>query len=157
MRVRPLHGLLLVAVLVVGGVVADFAIEGGLRGVRFTRVAPDPQGEVRIDVSDLGVNELRFFRFLNAGNQEVKFFIARDRNGDLQVAFDASETHARVGRGFRQDGEWVIDNKCDTPTRIAEIDDGHGGCSPVPLAFRAEGNTVVLAENQILRGWRLFN
>lgn len=157
MRLRPIHGVLLVLILVAGGVVADYALEGGLRGVRFTRVSPDPQGQVRIDTSDLGLNQIRFYRFLNAGNQEVKFFVGRDRNGDLQVAFDASESHARVGRGFRQDGDWVIDNKCDTPTRLTEVDNGHGGCSPVPLAFRTAGNTVVLAEDAILQGWRLFH
>jgi uncharacterized membrane protein len=157
MRLRPIHAVLIVLALVAGGVVANFAFENGFHGVRFTRVSPDANGTVRINVAAIGPDQVRFYRFLNAGNQEVKFFIARDHNGDLHVAFNASESHARVGRGFRQDGEWVIDNKCDTPTRITEIGAGHGGCSPVPLAYRAEGTTIVLAEDQILRGWRLFN
>jgi len=157
MRIRPIQAVSVVLAVVAAGVAANYMLQGGLRGVRFIRVAPDAAHEVRIDVSDLARNELRFYRFLNAGNQEVKFFVGRDRNGDLHVAFDASETHARVGRGFRQEGEWVIDNKCDTPTRLTEVREGRGGCSPVPLAFRAESGLLVLTEEQILRGWRLFH
>jgi uncharacterized membrane protein len=153
MRFKPIHGLLIVPVFVAG----VFLLAGGFGLGRHTQVMPDENGEVRIDVSDLGRSQVRFYRFLNRGNQEVKFLVGRDRNGVLQVGFDASESHARVGRGFRAEGDWVIDNKCDTASHLEELNAGGGGCRPVPLEHRVAGGELVLQEPDILRGWRLFN
>ena len=116
----------------------------------------DPQGQVTLDVSALQPLEVRFYRFLNAGNQEVLFFVGRDETGAVQVAFDASENDFKRKRGFRADGAWVVNQKCDTATRLAEVNLGRSGCGPVPLRFRLEGGTLRLAENDILEGWRYF-
>ena len=100
---------------------------------------------------------MRFYRFLNRSNQEVRFLVGRDGQGEVQVGFDASDTHARVGRGFRHEGEWLVDNKCDTASRLAQVNRGGGGCRPVPLRHRLEGEQLVLSEADILQGWRLFS
>jgi uncharacterized membrane protein len=50
----------------------------------------------------------------------------------------------------------MVDNKCDTAVRLATINAGGGGCKPVPLAHRVEGDTLVLTEPDLLAGWRLF-
>lgn len=152
-RFRPIHGLLIVPVFVVG----VFLAAGGFGLGAYERVAPDPDGLVHVPVADLAPSEVRFYRFLNRGNQEVKFFVGRDGDGEIQVAFDAGESHAKLGRGFRHEGDWVVDNKCDTAIRLDEVNAGGGGCRPVPLEHRIEGGDVVLTESAILRGWRLFN
>lgn len=153
MRFKPIHGVLVVPLFVVG----VFLLAGGFGLGKHQRVAPDEDGVVRIDVSGLEPSQVRFYRFLNRGNQEVKFLVGRDRHGVVQVGFDASESHARVGRGFRADGDWVVDNKCDTASHLEEVNRGGGGCRPVPLEHRVVGQQVVLQEQDILRGWRLFN
>jgi uncharacterized membrane protein len=153
MRFKPIYGILLVPIFVVG----VFLLAGGFGLTRHERVTPDADGVVRIDVSDLQSEQVRFYRFLNRGNQEVKFLVGRDREGVIQVGFDASETHARVGRGFRAEGDWVIDNKCETASHLEEVNQGGGGCRPVPLEHQVVGQQVVLQEADILKGWRLFN
>ena len=153
MRFRPIHGLLIVPVFVV----AVFLLAGGFGLGKHQRVSPDENGVVRLDISGLEPSQVRFYRFLNRGNQEVKFLVGRDRLGVVQVGFDASESHARVGRGFRSEGDWIVDNKCDTASHLEEVNRGGGGCRPVPLEHRVVGRQVVLQEQDILRGWRLFN
>jgi uncharacterized membrane protein len=146
-----------VVLLVMGLVLlADWALEGGFERSDYRRVSPDPQGLVRLDVADLRPLQVRFYRFLNSGNQEVKFFVGRDGDGVLQVAFDAAESDYKRKRGFRQDGEWLVNNKCDTALRLAEVNAGAGGCRPVPLPHRLAGNELVLTESEILQGWRYF-
>lgn len=152
-RFKPIHGFLLVPAFVV----AIFVAAGGFGMSRHDRVMPDASGVVTIDVSELAAGDAHFYRFLNAGNQEVKFFVGRSPDGEIQVAFDASESHSVVGRGFRREGDWMIDNKCETAVRLAEVNQGGGGCRPVPLAFRQGGDQVILLESDILKGWRLFN
>lgn len=155
-RVRPIHALIFIAIFSVAVVVADHAYEGGFGHSGFERVRPDRSGIVEIDVSDLPRSEVRFYRFLNSGNQEVKFFVGRDRHGEVHVAFDASESHSILGRGFRHEGDWMTDNKCDSAVRLESVNEGGRGCRPVPLPHRLTEDRVILTEQDILRGWRYF-
>lgn len=156
-RFKPVHGILVVLLFL--GMIwgAQVALEGRLNPGGFAQVSPGRDGQVRIDVADLEPLQVRFYRFLNRSNQEVRFLVGRDGQGEVQVGFDASDTHARVGRGFRHEGEWLVDNKCDTASRLTQVNGGGGGCRPVPLRHRLEGEQLVLSEADILQGWRLFS
>jgi uncharacterized membrane protein len=155
-RFKPVHGALIV--LAVLGViwVAEVALEGRLNKSGFQKVAPDRGGQVRIDVADLKPQEVRFFQFLNAGNQEVHFFVGRDKNGEVQVAFDANEQCFKYKRGYRHEGEWMVCNKCDKAFRLSSVNSGGQGCEPIPLHHRVNGRELVLAQDDVLQGWRLF-
>lgn len=153
---RPIHGFFLVLLILGGVLFADYVLDGGARRAGQEQVKPDRDGLVRIDVASLKSPEVRFFHFINSGNQEVEFFVSRDGQDRLQVAFDANEVCYKKRRGYRAEGEWVVCNACDKSFRVAEINDGGGGCKPVPLVFREDGGQLVLREDEILRGWRYF-
>ncbi len=155
-RLTPTTGFLLVLVIVAGVLVADYSYRGGFRRSGFERVSPDKQGLVKLDITRLAAKEASFYRFLNSGNQEVKFFVARDDQGIVHVAFDAAESDYKLGRGFTVHDGWAVNNKCETSVRLSEITENPGGCRPIPFPFRLEGNTLVLTESDILRGWRYF-
>ena len=155
MKLRPLHAAIVIVLFAASVLVADYALDGGFkRG--YQRVSPDPQGRVILDVSDLPTNEVRFYRFLNAGNQEVKFFVGRDTEDHIQVAFDANMICYKTGRGYSSQDGWVACNKCDKSFRLTGVNEGGGGCKPVPFDFELQGEQLVLAENDILTGWRYF-
>jgi uncharacterized membrane protein len=155
-RFKPVHGVLIVLLCLGALWGAEVVLEGRLNSSGFQRVAPS-RGEVRVDVAALKPQEVRFYQFLNSGNQEVRFFVGRDRTGRVQVAFDADETCAKYKRGFRREGEWMVCNKCDKAFRLTEVHTGGEGCSPVPVQHRLEGSQLVIAETDILQGWRLFH
>ena len=134
----------------------EVALEGRLNPKGLDQVSPGRDGQVRISVADLQPQDVRFYRFLNTGNQEVLFFVGRDGAGHLQVAFNANEECAKAKRGYRHEGEWMVCNKCDKSFRLSETNSGGQGCQPIPFRFREEGDQLVLAEADILQGWRLF-
>lgn len=154
-KFKPIYGVLLVAAVSLLILGADFVYERGLDRPRPERVAVSADGSVHLNVGALGPSQVRFFRYLNAGNQEVLFLVARDPGGNLQVAFDASENDYKLRRGFRQQGDWLINNKCETAVRLEDVNQG-GGCRPVPIRFRLDGDQLVLTESALLEGWRLF-
>jgi len=155
-RFRPVHGIVIVLLFVAGVLVAELALEGRLGGGQFERVTPGPDGAMALDLSGLEPQQVRFYRFLNRSNQEVKFFVGKDAEGTVQVAFDANESCAKTKRGYRHEGEWLVCNKCDKSFRLSEVNAGGGGCKPVPLAHRIDGDRLLLAESDVLQGWRLF-
>lgn len=153
---RPVHGIAVVIAFSLLMWLASYALEGGLRRSGHQRVAPQRDGTVRIDITGQDPLQVRFFRFLNPANQEVEFFVARDAAGDFQVAFDANEVCFKHDRGYREEGEWVVCNWCDKAFRIDAINQGGGGCKPVPLDFQLQNKEMVIAEAEILKGWRFF-
>lgn len=155
-RFKPIHGVFVVLLFVGAVLVADLALEGRLGEKGFERVSPDRSGMVHIKVAGLQSQQVRFFRFLNSGNQEVHFFVGRDSAGHLQVAFDANEECAKMKRGFRSEGDWVVCNKCEKSFRLAEVNAGGGGCKPVPLKHQLRDDDLQIAEADVLQGWRLF-
>lgn len=157
MRVRPLHLILVICFVGLLLLVADRFLAGGFEAEVYQRVSPQSDGSLRIDVSSLAPSEVNFYRFLNRGNQEVRFFVGRDPQGTVHVAFDANELCAKTKRGYRHQGEWVVCNKCDKAFRISEVNAGGGGCKPITLEHRLNGNELLLTESNILKGWRYFN
>lgn len=155
-RIKPATALLAVALFSGAVLAADYVLDGGLSRGRYERVRPDRAGEVTIDVGDLQKEEVRFFRFLNAGNQEVRFFVARDRAGTVHSAFDANEICYKMKRGYRHEDGWMVCNKCDKAFRVTSVNEGGGGCSPVPVPHHLDSERLVLHEEDLLRGWRYF-
>ncbi len=155
-RFTPATGFLLVLAVVGLLLAINYWATDGFERSDYTRIGPDKQGQVRIHVGDLEPLEVRFFRFLNFGNQEVKFFVGRDGGGAIHVAFDASTSDYKRKRGFRHQGEWIVNNKCETSTRLARVNTGGGGCAPVPIEHRLHGDQLILDERAILTGWRFF-
>lgn len=155
-RFKPSHGIFLVLLFLGAVLVADLALEGRLGNSGFKRVSPGRDGIVRVSLEGLEPLQVRFYQFLNAGNQEVRFLVGRDSAGHVQVAFDANEPCAKAKRGYRAEGEWLVCNKCDKSFRLIEVNAGGGGCKPVPLEHSVEGDELVIAEADILQGWRLF-
>lgn len=153
MRFRPLHAIVALGIVIAAVVLLERTLEGS---TRFEKVMPAADRTVRVPLDGLDAGEIRFYRFLNRSNQEVQFFVARDAAGTLQVALNASESDYKRKRGFRLEGEWIVNNKCETAVRLVEVNAGSGGCRPVPLEHRVEGDSLVIAETDILSGWRLF-
>lgn len=153
-RFRPVHAVAIVAAVFALVLGAETLVSG--KRNPFERVAPDAQGNVTIDVGGFAPNEVRFFRFLNSGNQEVKFFVGRDARGELLAAFDASDNDFKMKRGFHAADGWIVNNKCTTSFRLTEVNSHPSGCAPVPIQFRANGDQLVITESEILKGWRYF-
>ncbi|MEM8964511.1 MAG: Fe-S-containing protein [Acidobacteriota bacterium] len=155
-RLRPIHALFIVLFFAGAVLAANYAFEGGFLRESYERVRPDTDGNVIVDIAELQANEVHFYRYLNYGNQEVRFFVGRDEDGHVHVAFDAAENDFKLKRGFRFHDGWMVNNKCDTSLPLAEVGSRKGGCYPVPLEHQIVGDTVVIADSQILRGWRFF-
>lgn len=155
-RLTPKTAFLFLLLFVGLYLAIDQAVEAGYGKSRLERVRADSQGIVRIDVHDLDPLDVRFYRYLNPANQEVEFLVGRDEHGVVQVGFNANEAHYKTRRGFSAQNGWIIDNKCETTTRLSTVNTGGGGCRPVPVPHNVVGDELILTEQDLLTGWRYF-
>ncbi len=54
----------------------------------------------------------------------MQFLVGRDQAGVLQVGFAANANHYMTRRGFSYQDGWIVDNKCETTTRLSAINQG---------------------------------
>ncbi|HTQ79680.1 MAG TPA: Fe-S-containing protein [Thermoanaerobaculia bacterium] len=149
---KPLHGVVIVATVMAAVILLNGRDDRPPR----ERVSSGRDGLVHLKMAELPMQQIRFYRYLSPANQEVEFFVGRDEQGAVQAAFDASENHFKLHRGYRYENGWVIDNKCGSSKRLNRVNEGGGGCSPIPLPFRTAGDEVLIANADLLQGWRLF-
>ena len=71
----------------------------------------------------------------------VRFLVMRRGGGDLRVAFDACELCG--GRGYVQDAIHLVCLACAADINPSTLGAG-GGCNPIPLPHRVEGDQLVI-------------
>lgn len=155
-KVKPLHAIIAVGAFMALVLAADQFSRGRRAYSAYERIGPDADGVVRLDVGDLERLEVRFYRFLNSGNQEVRFLVGRDREGVVQVGFDSNDSHYKTDRGFSYQDGWITDNKCETTTRLSAINQGGKGCKPAAVKHRVQADQLLITEADMLAGWRYF-
>jgi uncharacterized membrane protein len=114
--------------------------------------AADPGGqEIRIPLSELSAGTAKFFDYKLAGNQIARFFVIRSSDGVYRAALDACDVCFRAKMGYRQQGDYMICNKCGLKFDSTMINEVSGGCNPVGLPRTIEGDHLVIKASELER------
>jgi len=127
----------------------------------YSRVAqavspPEPvdlmNSELRIPVARLADHKLhRFVVSVAEGN--VRLIAILDSSDSVRVGLDACLVCGT--QGYYQDGKNVICRNCAAALYIPSIGMA-GGCNPVHIDYHVEGQTVVLTQNALEEGAKVF-
>lgn len=107
-------------------------------------VKGDETDEVRIPLTVVMDGNLHRYILEGSG---IRFIVLKTDIG-VAAAFDACEICGT--QGYVQEGGAVICLNCSADINSATIGQG-GGCNPVPLASKVEGDSLVIAVNSILK------
>jgi uncharacterized membrane protein len=132
-----------VAILVV--VISYMAITGGATVSAATRVSAASDGEVRIPVADVSSGQAKFFEYTAANSKPVRFFVIKSSDGEYRAAADACEVCFRDKKGYRQQGDDMVCNKCGRHFRSKDVNVITGSCNPDGIPRKIQGNTIVIA------------
>jgi len=109
-------------------------------------------GQVSIPVAS--VNDGNLHRFsLDEDGVHVRFIVIRRPDQTLATAFDACEICGN--QGYYQRGPNVICRNCGSAIFIPSIG-SRGGCNPIPIASKVEGDELVIAADKLAPGVMLF-
>jgi uncharacterized membrane protein len=151
-RLTPI--LLVVVVALVAVIAYVILTDSGGGGPAATTSLNAASGDVKIPLSDLG-NQAKFFDFSASGKQ-VRFFVLKSSDGVYRAAMDACDTCWHAKKGYRQEGDEMVCNNCGLKFHSKLINEVAGGCNPIGLPCRVEGDQIVIKSSDIEGRSRYF-
>lgn len=146
--------IVICAVLVTGGAYAILTSSGNNPpATTVTGSNPSTSGasnaDIRIPISDLSSGKAKFFDYDAADNKAVRFFAVRSSDGVYRAAMDACDTCFHAKKGYRQEGDEMVCNNCGLKFPTNKINEIHGGCNPIGLPCKVEGDTLVISASEL--------
>ncbi len=112
-------------------------------GDKFETVTPE-SGLIKIPVSDIDDGEAHYFKVRADDGVMVSFFTLKSRDGVIRAAIDACDVCYKAGKGYVQDGDFMVCTNCGQRFASNRINLVKGGCNPAPLNRNvAEGSLVI--------------
>ena len=121
-----------------GGGAAEAAVEG-----------------VSIPVSELSARA-RFYEYKTASGKTVRFFAMKSSDGVYRAALDACDTCFAAKKGYSQEGDDVVCNKCGMHFPSAKVNEVKGGCNPVGLERKVDGDRLNIGARELEAGASYF-
>ena len=92
-----------------------------------------------------------------AGEFNIKYFVLKSSDGIIRAAFDACDVCWPAGKGYYQEGDYMVCRNCGRRFASVLVNEVKGGCNPAPLNRRVENGKVVIEVKDILDGRQYFN
>jgi uncharacterized membrane protein len=153
--------LALAAVVLVG---AAIYLVAGAKGERASVVSASASaaaasggsgGDVSIPVAEL-TGKARFYEYETASGKTVTFFAMRSSDGVYRAALNACDVCFAAKRGYHQEGDDMVCNKCGNHFHSAQINEVHGGCNPVGIGRKVEGDVLRVSARELEAGASYF-
>jgi len=102
------------------------------------------QTEIRIPVSDISTTAT--FYFYDSNDVSIRYFVVKDSQGNVHVAFDACDVCYEAKKGYKQNDDVMHCINCgkEFPITSIGVENTAGGCWPSYLPIRIDDNTVVI-------------
>jgi uncharacterized membrane protein len=158
-------------VVIVAGIAAYFALSSSDKPAATTITSSDATGNnapapaqpsaagsqtatqptdssVKIPIADLSA-KAKFFEYPLSDGRIVRFFAVKSADGVYRTALDACDVCYHSKKGYRQEGENMICNNCGLPFAVSRIGVVAGGCNPIGLPNKSEGDQLVINAREL--------
>jgi len=106
-------------------------------------------GFLKIPVKEINDGKAHHFQVKAVDGTMVTFFTLKSRDGIIRAAIDACDVCYKAGKGYYQDGDFMVCINCGQRFASARINVVKGGCNPAPLKRVVTGDQLVIDMNDI--------
>lgn len=99
----------------------------------------------------------RHFQLDTKDGLSIKYFVLKSSDGVIRAAFDACDVCWVSGKGYYQDGDYMICRNCGKRFASVKVNEVRGGCNPAPLERQVVGDNLVIQVKDILKGSQYFD
>ena len=152
--------------LIVAIICSALIVGGGIYYAGFNRSETAPvagsftsesnASQVSLPASLFEDGKARHFQHV-AGEFTIKYFVLKSSDGIIRAAFDACDVCWPAGKGYFQEGDYMVCRNCGRKFASVLVNEVKGGCNPAPLNRRVENGKVVIEVKDILEGRQYFN
>ncbi len=91
------------------------------------------------------------------GGITIRYFVVKSADGVLRAAFDACDVCWPAGKGYAQDGDFMVCRNCGQRFHSTKVNEVKGGCNPAPLERRMENGMLLIRVSDVLEGKTYFD
>jgi uncharacterized membrane protein len=91
------------------------------------------------------------------GDMTIRYFVIRSADGVIRAAFDACDVCWPAGKGYAQDGDYMVCRNCGQRFHSTKVNEVKGGCNPAPLERRVENGMVLIRVSDLGAGKVYFD
>lgn len=121
-----------------------------------TGSAVQASGVFKIPMSEIS-GTAKFYEY-DTGGKTIRFFAVKASDGTVKTGFDACDVCYDSGKGYRQEGDYMVCNNCGNRYPISGLgteNKNPGGCWPGYLPSTVVGDNLVIQRSDIASGdWR---
>lgn len=99
----------------------------------------------------------RHFQLDTEAGLSIRYFVLKSSDGVLRAAFDACDVCWPAGKGYFQEGDYMVCRNCGKKFASVKVNEIKGGCNPAPLNRQVVGDKLVIQVKDILEGSQYFN
>jgi uncharacterized membrane protein len=99
----------------------------------------------------------RHFQIDMEDGLSIKYFVVKSSDGVIRAAFDACDVCWASGKGYYQDGDYMVCRNCGKRFASVKVNEVRGGCNPAPLERQVVGENLVIQVKDILDGRQYFD
>jgi uncharacterized membrane protein len=112
--------------------------------------------EIRHPVSLFDDGKARHFQFDTENGLAIKYFVLKSSDGVIRAAFDACDVCWPAGKGYYQEGDYMVCRNCGKKFASVKVNEVKGGCNPAPLTRTVDGDELVIQVKDIIEEGRSF-
>lgn len=106
-------------------------------------------GVLQIPVVGVNDGKAKFFKVKADDGTMVTFFAIKSSDGVIRAAIDACDVCYKAGKGYFQEGDFMVCENCGQKFASNKINVLQGGCNPAPLNRQNNGTTLTIAMKDI--------
>jgi uncharacterized membrane protein len=153
---RPLLAGLAVAVLMAAGAFWYFGAQTPQNPLSPTTAAKATGDTVSMPVSTFEDGKAHYFQH-QSGELTIRYFVVKSADDVVRAAFDACDVCWRAGKGYAQEGDFMVCRNCGQRFHSTKVNEVKGGCNPAPLERRIENGMLLIRVSDILEGKTYFD
>jgi len=121
-----------------------------------THIPSSDQDEIRISLSNISTTA-SFYSF-DSDDKSIRYFVVKDSQGNVHVAFDACDVCYEAKKGYRQNDELMSCINCGQEFPIANIgfENTVGGCWPSYLPMIIDNDSIVIKISDLIAKSYMF-
>ena len=152
----PLFVGLVGVILIAAAAVIYLNLSGGNPSAIASAPAAAGSTSVSFPASLFEDGKARHFEHVD-GKHTIRYFILKSSDGIVRAAFDACDVCWPAGKGYYQEGDYMVCRNCGRRFASVLVNEVKGGCNPAPLNRSLDNDKLVIQVKDILDGRQYFN